>query len=218
MLVSDDASTLSWLRQALSPLDLSLMECAAKDPMTRLAEARIDLVVVDGGRAPTCLMRMIENTACDGPGVSIMFVVDASEVSRQRLPSRFSCDFFVKGGTLEEFTIRVRSLVWPGEEVGEEEPVRVGDLTVNIATRQAYRGPELLDLTGREYELLTFLVTHPGRVYSREVLLSRVWGTGHHGTSRMVDVQIRRVRSKLGTELSDLLETVRGIGYLWRSQ
>jgi DNA-binding response OmpR family regulator len=216
MLVSDEATTLSWLRQALSPLDLSLMECAAKDPMARLAEVRIDLLVVDGGSTPPCLARMIENAACEERHVSIMFVVDPSEVSRQRLPARLRCDFFVRGGTPGEFVTRVRSLVWPGEEFGEEEPVRVGDLTVDPGTHQVHRDGELLDLAYLECELLAFLVTHPGRVYGREVLLSRVWGADRHGGPRTVDAHVRRIRSKIGSELSDHLETVRNIGYLWR--
>ncbi|HSQ21317.1 MAG TPA: helix-turn-helix domain-containing protein, partial [Coriobacteriia bacterium] len=67
-----------------------------------------------------------------------------------------------------------------------------------------------------EYALFSFLVTHPNRVYSREVLLKRVWGTDYFGGARTVDVHVRRVRSKLGPEVSRRLETVRNVGYLWR--
>ena len=66
-----------------------------------------------------------------------------------------------------------------------------------------------------EYALLAFLVTHPGRTYSRDALLRRVWGFDYFGGSRTVDVHVRRVRAKLGPELSQHLETVRGVGYLW---
>ncbi len=216
MLVSDEAATLSWLRQALSPLDLSLMECAAKDPMARLAEARVDLVIVDGGSIPPCLVHMIENAAFEERDVSIMFVVSPMAASVLELPARFRCDFFVRGGTSDEFVTRVRSLVWPDEEAPAQEPVRVGDLTVNLATHQVHRGGELLDLPYLECKLLTFLVTHPGRVHSREVLLSRIWGIDHDGGSRTVDGHVSRIRSKIGPEASDHLETVRSIGYLWR--
>ena len=68
-----------------------------------------------------------------------------------------------------------------------------------------------------EYALLAFLVTHPGRIYSREVLLSQVWGFDYYGGTRTVDVHIRRLRAKLGPEMAQHIETVRGAGYLWES-
>ena len=60
-------------------------------------------------------------------------------------------------------------------------------------------------------------MTHPNRAYSREVLLRRVWGTDYYGGSRTVDVHVRRIRAKIGAELSNRLVTVRHVGYLWRS-
>jgi DNA-binding response OmpR family regulator len=68
-----------------------------------------------------------------------------------------------------------------------------------------------------EYALFTFLVTHPGRAYGRDALLRRVWGTDYYGGSRTVDVHVRRIRAKIGAELSERLETVRNVGYLWRA-
>jgi DNA-binding response OmpR family regulator len=60
-------------------------------------------------------------------------------------------------------------------------------------------------------------VTHPGRAYGRDALLRRVWGTDYYGGSRTVDVHVRRIRAKIGAELSERLETVRNVGYLWRA-
>ena len=89
------------------------------------------------------------------------------------------------------------------------------NMTINLATYQVTVGGEPLDFTYLEYALLAFLVTHPGRTYSRDALLRRVWGFDYYGGSRTVDVHVRRVRAKLGPELSQHLETVRGVGYLW---
>ena len=91
-------------------------------------------------------------------------------------------------------------------------PVQVkSDFVVHGATNAecAARIRQLL------YALLAFLVTHPGRTYSRDALLRRVWGFDYYGGSRTVDVHVRRVRAKLGPELAQHLETVRGVGYLW---
>ena len=86
-------------------------------------------------------------------------------------------------------------------------------LVLNLETYQAYIASRPLDLTYMEYELLKFLATHPGRVFSREALLSRVWGFDYYGGARTVDVHVRRVRAKLGTEHAGRIKTVRSVGY-----
>ena len=71
----------------------------------------------------------------------------------------------------------------------------------------------VLDLTYMEYELLRFLAARPGKVFTRETLLSRVWGYEYYGGARTVDVHIRRLRAKLGEEHAHLIQTVRSVGY-----
>ena len=86
-------------------------------------------------------------------------------------------------------------------------------LAINIETYQAAVDGQPIDLTHMEYELLKFLASNPGRVFTREVLLSRVWGYDYFGGARTVDVHIRRLRSKLGKERANLIQTVRSVGY-----
>lgn len=101
-----------------------------------------------------------------------------------------------------------------GQQGGEdEEIVRVGTLEVNLATYQVTIGGHPIDFAYMEYELLKFLITHPRRVFSREALLSAVWGYDYYGGARTVDVHIRRVRAKLGQEHAGRIKTVRGVGY-----
>ncbi len=74
-------------------------------------------------------------------------------------------------------------------------------------------GSRPLDLTYMEYELLRFFATHSGKVFTREQLLSRVWGYEYYGGARTVDVHVRRLRAKLGEEHAGLIQTVRSVGY-----
>ena len=80
---------------------------------------------------------------------------------------------------------------------------------LNLETYQAAIAGQPLDLTYMEYELLKFLAQHPGKVFTRETLLSRVWGYEYYGGARTVDVHIRRLRAKLGEEHANLIQTVR---------
>ncbi len=114
-----------------------------------------------------------------------------------------------------ECAARIRQLLWPGNEGSTSDYLVVENMAINLATYQVTVNGEPLDLTYLEYALLAFLVTHPGRTYSRDALLRRVWGFDYYGGSRTVDVHVRRVRAKLGPDLAQHLETVRGVGYLW---
>lgn len=95
----------------------------------------------------------------------------------------------------------------------DEQVVAVGSLEVDLATYQVTVDGHPIDFAFKEYELLRFLVTHPGRVFSREALLNRVWGYDYYGGARTVDVHVRRLRAKLGNEHAGRIKTVRGVGY-----
>jgi two-component system, OmpR family, alkaline phosphatase synthesis response regulator PhoP len=97
--------------------------------------------------------------------------------------------------------------------IAPDDIVRIGSLAVDLATYQVAVDGRPIDFTYMEYELLKFLATHPGRVFSREALLSRVWGYDYYGGARTVDVHVRRVRAKLGAEHAQRIKTVRSVGY-----
>jgi DNA-binding response OmpR family regulator len=99
------------------------------------------------------------------------------------------------------------------EREADPDVLRFDDLELNTATYQATLAGIPQDLTYMEYELLKFLVEHPVRVWSREQILSKVWGYDYFGGSRTVDVHIRRLRAKLGEERRSWITTVRSVGY-----
>jgi DNA-binding response OmpR family regulator len=112
-----------------------------------------------------------------------------------------------------ELEARLRHLFFRSGSGTAPELVEYGSLRLNLETYQAVIDGEPLDLTYMEYELLKFLAQHPGKVFTRETLLSRVWGYEYYGGARTVDVHIRRLRAKLGEEHASLIATVRSVGY-----
>jgi DNA-binding response OmpR family regulator len=215
LIVSDDTHTRAWIGQALSGLDVQYSDSGMSEMQKRLLDGETDLVIIDGGRSPEVLAQVVEHAVAGGVDLRMLVLVEPEGLQGLRLPVRVPSDFMVRGGSSDELAVRVRSMLWPGEEVTRQELVRIDDLTLNLATYQAYRDGTPIDFTYLEYALFAFLVTHPGRTYSREVLLRRVWGSDYYGGSRTVDVHIRRIRAKVGHELSRRLETVRNVGYLW---
>lgn len=92
-------------------------------------------------------------------------------------------------------------------------PIKVADVVVDESSWTVRAGGQPLDLTFKEFELLKYLVQHPGRVVTREQLLQEVWGMDYYGGTRTVDVHIRRLRAKLGSERESLIGTIRNVGY-----
>ncbi len=91
--------------------------------------------------------------------------------------------------------------------------IEAGDISIDERTYAAKLRGRALDLTYKEFELLKYLAAHPGRVFSRAQLLQEVWGYDYFGGTRTVDVHVRRLRAKLGTDFASLIGTVRNVGY-----
>ena len=112
-----------------------------------------------------------------------------------------------------ELEARLRHLLATDIDLHRADLVEYGELTLNLETYQAAIAGRPLDMTYMEYELLKFLAQNPGKVFTREMLLSRVWGYEYYGGARTVDVHVRRLRAKLGEEYANLIQTVRSVGY-----
>jgi DNA-binding response OmpR family regulator len=122
-------------------------------------------------------------------------------------------DFVMFGAQAVEVEARLSHLFRRTGRGKQHDLIIYGPLALNLETYQAVLGGRPLDLTFMEYELLRFLAAHPGKVFTREVLLSRVWGYEYYGGARTVDVHIRRLRAKFGEEHAHLIDTVRSVGY-----
>ncbi|MDO4437243.1 MAG: response regulator transcription factor [Coriobacteriaceae bacterium] len=148
--------------------------------------------------------------------IPMLLIVDEISLSDLHLPEAVRADFICSDASPSELEARVRLLLGPDEEEVSGEILTVDNLTINLATYQVSLDGEPVDLTLMEYSLLSFLATHPNRAYSREVLLHNVWGFEYCGGTRTVDVHIRRIRSKVGPQIAAHIDTVRGVGYLFK--
>jgi DNA-binding response OmpR family regulator len=143
----------------------------------------------------------------------LLLVVKPGQLTDLELREDLFDDFCLTPLVPGELAARLAHLFWRTGRGTRPELVEYGPLVLNLETYQAVVATRPLDLTYMEYELLKFLATHPGRVFTRETLLSRVWGYEYYGGARTVDVHIRRLRAKLGEEHAHLIATVRSVGY-----
>src|SRR4051795_9343712 len=149
----------------------------------------------------------------DVPLEPLLLMVNATQLDDLELREDLFDDFCVWPFQPKELEARLKHLFWRTGRGTRPELIEYGPLGLNLETYQAAIESRPLDMTYMEYELLKFLATHPGKVFTRETLLSRVWGYEYYGGARTVDVHVRRLRSKLGEDHVNLIQTVRSVGY-----
>ena len=145
--------------------------------------------------------------------VPVLVLLGGGQLADLELRDDMFDDFCLTPFHPAELEARIRHLFWHSTAGVRPELIEYAALLLNLETYQASIAGRPLDLTFMEYELLKFLAQNPGKVFTRETLLSRVWGYEYYGGARTVDVHIRRLRAKLGEEHAGLIGTVRSVGY-----
>ena len=132
----------------------------------------------------------------------------------ERLDSALGlADFVESSAGVAEILTRIRFLLWRVSKVDVKDVMKVDDLVIDQANYEVTVRGRPVTLTFKEFELLRFLATHPGKVFTRDRLLNHVWGYDYYGGTRTVDVHIRRLRSKLRACRKEHIETLRNVGY-----
>lgn len=169
------------------------------------------VVLGDAPEAGLAVCRAIRKR--DVPIEPVLLLVRGAGLTDLELRDELYDDFCLDPFHPRELEARLRHLLWRAGTGSGPEMIEYSGLALNLETYQAAIDGRPLDLTYMEYELLKFLAQHPGRVFTRETLLSRVWGYEYYGGARTVDVHVRRLRAKLGEEHAGLITTVRSVGY-----
>ncbi len=170
-----------------------------------------EAILVDGGENPGQAHAVLVALRARDARTPVVAVVERRDL--ERFPWHEVADELLFPGA-PEAEIRLRLAMLRRRSGGRGgSAVRLGSLVLDVETYQVTVAGRPLDLTYKEFELLRFLASHPGRVFTRPALLREVWGYDFYGGTRTVDVHIRRLRSKLGPEHESLIETVRGVGY-----
>lgn len=124
-------------------------------------------------------------------------------------------DYLTKPFAFSELLARIQALIRRATQAPEATRLSVGDVTVDLVTREVTRGGERVELQPREFTLLAFLLRHAGRPVSKTMILEHVWDYSFDPQTNVVDVVVHRLRSKIDPDKTRL-DTVRGVGYLWR--
>jgi DNA-binding response OmpR family regulator len=168
-------------------------------------------VLVDAGEHPGQAWSVLGALRAQGPKIPTLVIVERDRLDR--FPWHEVADEFVYPGAPPDESVLRMAMLRRRAGSGEGTTIRLGPLAIDTDTYRVTAGGRTLDLTFKEFELLRFLASHAGRVYTRPALLREVWGYDFYGGTRTVDVHVRRLRAKLGPEHEHLIETVRSVGY-----
>lgn len=221
ILVVDDEEPIVELVASYLLAEGYMVQCAHDGP-TALSLARSirpDLVVLDVMLPGIDGLEVCRRLHQETPVYVLMLTARAEEVDKLIGLSIGADDYLTKPFSPRELVARVKAILRRNRQSPVHTPERpvlqFDQLRINPERREVWRGDTLVELTPREFDLLYALASHPGRVFTREELLQRVWGNDFAGIDRVVDVHVGVLRRKLEDDPSSatLIQTVRGVGY-----
>lgn len=216
LIVEDAEKTAEQLRRGFS--EMSVTVDVAPDGLKGLAMARerdYDLIVLDLMLPGIDGFEVVKRLREGGSTTPVMILTARDEVHDRITGLQLGADdYLVKPYSFAELCARIQALLRRGQVVQQDE-IRVADLTVNFFAHKATRAGKNLDLTPKEFALLSLLIRRAGEVQSRLRIAERVWNLGFDANLKIVDVKVAALRAKVdGPYEKKLIHTVRGLGYI----
>ena len=214
VLIAEDADRISsFISKGLQAAGFeTVVAPSGEQALALLRASEFDLLILDIGLPGKDGYQVLEELR--GSGDSIPVIVLTARDSVEDTVASFDVgadDYMSKPFSFEELLVRVkRRIAQPSEKTSSESTIQIGDVELDLISRQLKVAGEEFELTTREFKMLEMFMKNPKQVLSREQLLSRVWGLAHDPGSNVVDVYIRYLRQKVGAER---IQTVRGMGY-----
>jgi len=217
LVVEDDEAIHELVRFTLEDAGFEAMHAAtAEKAIAALNDRLPDLVLIDWMLPGMSGLQLAQRIGADSRlrGLPIIMVTArAQEADRVAGLEQGADDYLTKPFSPRELVARIRAVLRRRAPERGQEPLLVGRLRLDPASHAVTLDGRTLEMGPTEFKLLRFLMSQPGRVFTRAQLLDKVWGDHVFIEERTVDVHVRRLRVALGTDAEQLIETVRGVGY-----
>jgi DNA-binding response OmpR family regulator len=215
LVVEDERKVAEMVARGLKAERYAVDLAAAGDiGWTMASTYRYDLIILDlmlPGLSGLELLKRIRQKDAQVP-VLVLTARDATASKVENFEAGAD-DYLTKPFAFAELLVRIKALLRRGP-ITQSSIARVGDLELDRLTQQVRRAGKRVELTPREYSLLEYLATQPGRVFSRTMIVEHVWDQSFEGLTNIVDVYVRHLREKIDAPFPlKLLRTVRGVGY-----
>jgi two-component system, OmpR family, response regulator len=221
LVIEDDVGTAAEITAALGDHGLAVdVAPTGRDGLLKAAAGKYDAIVLDrmlpGDLDGIGVLATLRTIGVDTP-VLILSALSAVD-ERVRGLRAGGDDYLTKPFEFVELTARIEVLMRRHAVPGRETMLRVGDLELDLLTRDVRRGGRAVELLPREYRLLEYLMRHPGRIITRTMLFEEVWGYRYDPQTNVIDVHIGKLRRKLEEGgRRQMIHTIRGSGYVLRA-
>jgi two-component system response regulator TrcR len=220
LLVDDQRALTNLVRMALAyeGWDVEVAH-DGREAISKFADSEPDILVLDIMLPDFDGLQILKRIRSECATTPVLFLTARDSVADRVIGLTSGADdYLTKPFSLEELVARLRGLLRRGHESTppEDETLRVGDLVVDGASREVFRGDERIELTTTEFDLLRYLMRHPRRALTREEILENVWNYAFGGRTSIVDLYISYLRKKLQTGHAPMIHTIRGVGYQLR--
>ena len=211
-------------RKALIPLlkdsgYLTYSSDSVEDTVEQFYSRKLDLIIVDVASWKEEGIKIYKNLRQElGTKDFSSIVIASMDLMNETSFTLAFDDFAIKNEDLKEVLLRIRQLLWRQSKLDSNNIIKIEDLILNMNSYEITVKGKTVYLTYKEYELLKFLLLNRGRVFTREVLLDKVWGYDNYAGTRTVDIHIQRLRTKLGGKSSSFIQTVRNVGYCFAAE
>lgn len=217
LIVEDEKNTGNYLKQGLSESGFTVdLACSGTDGLHLAQQIEYDLLLLDVMLPGVDGWGVLEQLRAAGKTMPVLFLTARDQVEdRVKGLELGADDYLVKPFAFSELLARVRTLLRRGRLSIETTVLRVADLELDLLKRRVTRASRRVDLTAREFALLELLLRRKGEVLSRSLIASQVWDMNFDSDTNVIDVAMRRLRSKVDDDFEvKLIRTVRGMGYV----
>jgi len=221
LLVEDDRSASRFLKKGLSEIGYSVDAVFDGEEGLYLATSQAyDLIILDIMLPEMNGFEMLKAVRRAGAATPVIFLTardDKTDVVRGL--ELGADDYLIKPFSFPELLARIRAVLRRGQKDFESSRLTVADLTLNLISRTAERAGQVIELSGKEFALLEYMMRNAGQILTRTMILERVWGYNFDTSSNIIDVHINRLRGKIDCDAEiKLIKTIKGVGYVLKSE
>jgi heavy metal response regulator len=221
LLVEDDRGASRFIKKGLSEKGYTVDAVFDGEEGLYMAASRsYELIILDVMLPEMNGFEVLKGLRKDGIVTPVIFLTARDEKNDVVHGLELGADdYLIKPFSFPELLARIKAVMRRGQKDFESSRIIVADLSLNLISRTAERGGQVIELSGKEFSLLEYLMRNGGQILTRTMILEHVWGYDFDTTSNIIDVHINRLRAKIDKD-SDvrLIKTIKGVGYVLKAE
>ncbi len=221
LLVEDDRSASRFLKKGLTEVGYIVDAVFDGEEGLYLATSQVyDIIILDVMLPEMSGFELLKAARRAGIATPAIFLTARDEKNDVVHGLELGADdYLIKPFSFPELLARIKAVLRRGQKESESSRLTLADLTLNLISRTAERAGQVVELSGKEFALLEYMMRNAGQILTRTMILERVWGYDFDPSSNIIDVHINRLRGKIDADAAvKLIKTIKGVGYVLKAE